>query len=335
MKIVYISRAKNPIFFSIERVFDLVIKLLPGNWKFYSLGVPNHGFNLKNLLYIFKRAQAADKDSIFHITGDITYTVVSVPRQRTVLTIHDLGFLQQYKGIKRVIIKWLYIDMPVKRSAIITTISEKSKQEIIEYTKCNEEKVVVIPNPVSNTIYYIEKDFNTLQPRFLFIGSTPNKNLERVIMALNGIPCFLRIVGRISEEQKRLLEQYFINYSEVSGITEQELNEEYRKSDIVIFPSLYEGFGLPIIEAQKAGRVVITSNISPMKEISGGASCIVDPYSVESIKKGILQIIHNENYRNDLLHKGFYNVERFSPRKITDQYIDLYRTLEKKLLSRS
>ena len=88
------------------------------------------------------------KNGLFHITGDVHYAILALPKDRTILTIHDLVFLHTYKGLRRSLLKWIFLDLPVRRAKYITTISEKSKQEILDYTNCNPEKILVIPNPV-------------------------------------------------------------------------------------------------------------------------------------------------------------------------------------------
>ena len=91
------------------------------------------------------------------------------------------------RGLKRIFFKWIFLKLPVKKCRFVTTISEKSKQEIVQYTGCDPSKVIVIPNPVNAQIYYREKEFNAGNPMLFFIGSTPNKNLDRIINALSGI----------------------------------------------------------------------------------------------------------------------------------------------------
>jgi glycosyltransferase involved in cell wall biosynthesis len=99
---------------------------------------------------------------------------------------------------------------------------------------------------------------------------------------------------------------------------------EYRNADIVSFCSLAEGFGLPIIEAQALGVPVITSNISPMKEVAGEGALLVDPNNPDCIAAGIAEIINNEALRMKIVGTGSENVRRFSPEHVAGQYWKLY-----------
>ena len=96
---------------------------------------------------------------------------------------------------------------------------------------------------------------------------------------------------------------------------------------MLIFVSYYEGFGLPVIEAQATGRAVVTSNIEPMNTISGGGACLVDPFDVNSIREGILKVINEEKYREELIEKGRDNVKQFHPARIAAAYEEIYNQL--------
>ena len=121
--------------------------------------------------------------------------------------------------------------------------------------------------------------------------------------------------------------QYHVEFSTVANISDQEIIEKYKQSDIVILASTYEGFGLPIIEANAVGRPVITGNILSMPEVAGNAACLVNPFDVESIRTGIFRLIQDTAYREELVQNGFKNVERFKPEAIAMQYLALYREL--------
>jgi glycosyltransferase involved in cell wall biosynthesis len=322
-KILYIERKPSESV-SIERVFRQIAKSLSKErFEVFSDRLPYSNdtiSTLKNL--IFYRKPSAD---IYHITGHIHYIALILPKRKTVLTIHDVRILYIRKGLRRFILKKLLFDLPVKKLKYITAISEATKKEIVFYTKCDEKKIRVIENPLPDKIFQNDvKVFNAECPLILQIGTTDNKNVNNLVKALQGISCRLRIIGEISAELEKILKDNQIFYENASGLNDFEIRNEYEKADIVAFCSTYEGFGLPIIEAQAMGKPVITSNLDPMKEVAGGAAILVDPYETSSIREGILQIINDENYRKILFEKGLENIKRFESSHIAGLYENLY-----------
>jgi glycosyltransferase involved in cell wall biosynthesis len=318
---------RKPVrFFSIERVFHELEPEMGGEFTVRRWTAPNAGGSPR---MIFGNLRAASKcrADIYHVTGDIHYTVLALPRRRTLLTIHDCIFLYSTKGLKRSLLKWIFLTRPVRRCPLITTISQATKDDIVANTGCRPDKIVVIPNPVDRMIRYVPAVFNAKEPVLLFIGSTPNKNLNKVAAALKGIRCRLDIIGRPPEETLRLLEASGVAYTVSSGLSGEEIAEKYIAADIVLFPSTFEGFGLPIIEGQKAGRPVITSNLSPMKEVAGPGACLVDPQDAGSIGDGVRKVIEDAGYREQLVRAGFENVKRFDPTVVANQYLDCYKKL--------
>ena len=270
---------------------------------------------LFNLIFLLKR-----REGIFHVTGHVHYAALVLPKNRTVLTIHDLVFLHSYSGIRRKVMKWLFLDLPVKRMKWITTVSEKSKNEIVAFTNCDPNKIIVIHNPVDINFQGTKKNNLTDVPVLLFLGTKPNKNLECVIAALYKIKIHLRIIGDLTKEQMQLLEKFSISYSSVSNISDQELIKEYTNCDVVLFPSIYEGFGLPIVEGFCSGRPVITSNLSPMKDIACGAASLVDPNSIASIRKGVIELISNKILYSECIKKGLEISKFYTSKNIAEQY---------------
>ena len=282
---------------------------------------------LFNLLYL-----SSFRKGMFHITGDVHYAILALPKDRTILTIHDLVFLHTYSGLRRALLKWIFLDLPVKKAKYITTISEKSKQEILDYTNCDPQKILVIPNPVdpifgSSTP---QPSADKLNPStILFLGTKPNKNLELTMAALFGLDIHLRIIGELSRKQKEMLAKFKINYSIVFSISPEQLVDEYRNAKVILFPSTYEGFGLPVIEGFQAERPVITSNISPMKDVAGDAALLVDPYSIASIRQGVISILEGSQLQLELVEEGKKAVKNYQPEFIAGQYQELWKKLEK------
>ena len=321
-----IFRKKVPDFFSIEKVFDTISCTLKKTVLIQTFNAPFvSGSLLKVARNIFSvRRVRAD---LYHITGDIHYMVFGLPRSKTVLTIHDCVFIYQSKGLKKLLFHRLFLKWPVRYCKLVTTISEQTKQDIVKYAGVTSDKILVIPNPVTKHIRFSAHVFRSEKPVLLFIGTTPNKNLERVIPAIAGIPCLLDIIGKIPAGIEVLLRQYSIEYRNAFSLDEKQMASKYMDADMILFPSTFEGFGLPIIEGQKAGRVVITSNISPMKDVAGGGACLVDPDQIESIRQGVFKVIKDSDYRTDLIQKGLVNAKKYEAEIIADRYLDVYKRI--------
>jgi glycosyltransferase involved in cell wall biosynthesis len=287
-------------------------------------------FPSSNILFIFINIcyLLRLRRSVVHITGHVHYAILALPRTSTILTIHDLVFLKTYKGLRRRAMKWIFLDLPVRKAKWITTVSNKSKEEIIKYTNCDPNKIFVIANPLSENCN-IDFDYAfSDQPRLLFIGTKENKNLENVISALYGLNIHLRIIGELTSRQHLLLRKFEINFSNDFNLTEHQLSIEYKNTDIVLFPSFYEGFGLPVIEGFCAGKPVITSNLSPMKDIAKDAALLVDPYSISSIRNGVKEVIKNQELRQLNVEKGKLIAELYHSKKILAEYENLWKQVQ-------
>ena len=217
----------------------------------------------------------------------------------------------------------------MRKASYVTCISNDVRKKLVAYFPRFKDKIHVIYNPLDTKYNYKFKLFNEDCPIILHIGTAENKNLERLIPALKGINCELHIVGKYRKDIDDMLRLYSVNYIYKSDLSDQEILEEYINCDIVSFPTLYEGFGMPIIEGQAVGRVVLTSDLEPMKEIAGDAALLVDPYSIESIRNGVMKLIKNHHYRDDLIKRGLENIERFKLPVIVKCYMDLYAKLER------
>lgn len=270
---------------------------------------------------------AIRQNQVNHITGDINYIGLLLNRHKTIQTIHDCVHLNSSTGIKFKILRLFWVTIPVTRARYITTVSQSTKKELLKYVKCDPNKIKVIYNAISKNHIKKPKDFNSENPRILQIGTAHNKNIPRLIQALERIPCTLEIVGKFEKDLQELLITHKINYEYSWGLSEEEMLVKYENADIVTLVSTYEGFGMPILEGQATGRPVITSNVLSMPEVAGDAACIVDPYSIDSIRQGFEKIISNKEYREDLVAKGFENVKRFNPHDIAMQYFELYKSI--------
>lgn len=307
---VFRKIASQEVFESVNVIFE---KLKYGN-SFKGM--------LQNLLNF--RPQSAD---IYHVTGHVNYYAMPLPKDRTVLTIHDLQILKVRRGIRRFIIKKFLFDMPVNRARYVTAISENTKRELIKETGCDPKKIKVIENPLTIVEAESHREFNFERPTILQVGTAPHKNLARTIEAVAGMQCKLVILGEVNEEITESLKQNNIDYENRKNLSDEEMSVEYQNADIVVFCSLAEGFGLPIVEAQAMKVPVITSDLSPMKEVAGGGALLVDPFNSDAIKNAVERITNDAALRKRLVEKGTVNIKRFDPAKIANDYLQLYQKM--------
>lgn len=326
IKVNYFYRNQN-LGHSIEKVFNVLVEELAKNVKAVKFLMPSSRSLpldfIKNGYYTF---QNRNRNGINHITGHIHEVVFGLIGCKSVITIHDLVFLDNVKNPFKRFYKWLFwLYFPVKLADRVVCISTQTKNNILKYI--NAKNLTVIYNPIDPKIVFSPKEFNKEKPVILHIGAGWNKNLENTILALYGISCHLRIIGKIDKNIQQLLVDKNIVYSYAQNLSDEEIIEEYKNCDIVSFPSIYEGFGMPIIEGQAKGRVVLTSNIEPMIEVGANAAHYVNPNDVQSIKSGFIKIIENDNYRSQLIENGLENIKRFQVEEIAMQYMELYKTL--------
>lgn len=326
MTISYFQR-HNDIGFSIQRVFKTTIGRIQKTEEVEMFFVPSKRSLpwdiFKNSWFTFRHS---NKTGINHITGHIHEVVLGLIGCKTVLTIHDLVFIDNVHNPIKKFYKWFFwLYLPIKLSNKVVCISCQTKQNVLKYINTN--KLVVIYNPVDPVFEFYPKVFNKEHPVILHIGTGWNKNLKRVVESLKGIPCHLRIIGKLSTKEHEFIKSCHIDYTNVFNLSDEGIKQEYINCDIVSFPSVYEGFGMPIVEGQKTGRVVLSSKIQPLIEVSGDSVCYVNPLDISSIRGGFLKLINDDAYRDKLVKKGKTNVERFQLEKIAQEYLDLYKSI--------
>jgi glycosyltransferase involved in cell wall biosynthesis len=319
-------RHPRPHTYSIEKVFESILPYFPEEAEVRKVVLPHPSQGLwprvKNIRFVRKQ-----QGNVNHISGDVHFIVLGLPPQRTILTIHDLVFLERSRGWRKLLLQWFWITLPVKRAAVVTVISEATAKALRKYVAIPEEKLRIIPNPVDLRFQYAPKEFNSEYPTLLQIGTKENKNIPRLVQALEGIPCRLEIVGPLDENLLNLLQQHSIDYTQSQNLSDAEMLEKYRNCDLLTFVSTAEGFGLPILEAQATGRPVLTSNCSSMPEVAGPGACLVDPFDPAAIRAGLLRILGDVAYRDELIYAGLENVKRFHPQRIAGMYWEVYELI--------
>ncbi|HFU6560753.1 TPA: glycosyltransferase family 4 protein [Raoultella ornithinolytica] len=267
------------------------------------------------------------------------YTPPFFGLNKTLITVHDLNHIDIVANSS--FTKKLYYNFILKRAcrkcAKVLTVSAFSKQRIIEWANIRENQVVVVGNGVSD-------DFNTnverFDPGFKYVFVVGNrkahKNEDAGLKAflLSSIPKEIKIL--FVGEKSAVLQNIIIEFnaenrvSFLGRLTDKELASVYAGAEMLLFPSLYEGFGLPVVEAMSCGTPVVTSSTSSLAEIAGGAACLINPESILSIQKGIEKVFFDESYRNELISKGLIQARCYTWNKTIDKVKEVLSDLSRK-----
>ena len=332
MDIVYFHKKRVKGGMSIEENFQPLIGKMKETNSVMQYNVPYYaGSNpfkmLKNILFIRKHST---KNGINHITGDIHYGVLGLIGRKSVLTIHDDYAIRQIKkgGLLNKAFKWLFwYFFPIKLAdAAVCTTPTTFKNISNLY---NSPKLCIITHHCLPPIFKNKsKPINKLCPSLLQLGTDNNKNLETTLKVVSRLKCKLIVLKPMTELQHKMAERLKIDYENKYDLPFEEVVAEYDKCDIVLFPSLFEGLGMPIIEGQAAGKPVITSDLEAMNWTAGdSAHLLKNPLDEEEYYNALVKVIMDDDYRDSLISKGFENIKRFSLNRAFENYIKLYNTL--------
>jgi len=274
----------------------------------------------------------------------------------SVFTVHDLTYIKHkhlyYKG------RWLknyYTEAimrgGVKKAKKIIVCSKSTKRDLIEIFNVPANKVKVIYHALDedflNGVNNYERNLSNLSvPKklngvqyFLFVGQMrPHKNLVRIIKSFSKfkekIPNgYKLIIGGNSylnyNDPQKTVAEFGLNKDVcfLGYVEEKEIISLYRNAACFVFPSLYEGFGIPILESMAVATPVITSNISSMPEIAGTAAITVNPYSIDDIAAAMVEVVEDKQLRQSLIEKGLKRVTEFSWERAAEQTLKVYEKL--------
>jgi glycosyltransferase involved in cell wall biosynthesis len=274
-----------------------------------------------------------ERVTLFHAPH---YVLPPLIRCRSVVTIHDcihLMFPQYLPNRLAFAYARASIGLAAKRATRVLTVSESSKRDILRLVDTQPDKIDVIYNayderfaidPAEEDVVRVRDRFQLQDEFVLYAGNVkPHKNLERLIDAFQIVRKrgldhlkLVMIGDEISKYtalrravHRHQLHQYvrFLGY-----LPEETLAVMYRLAGVFVFPSLYEGFGLPPLEAMASGTPVVTSNVSSLPEVAGDAAVLVDPYDPHAIADGIYRVLTDEQLRKDLRHRGVARAGQFS-----------------------
>lgn len=270
------------------------------------------------------------------------YVVPKRIRGKVALYVHDMAYVRFPETLQSTNLLNLRANVArgVERADRIVTLSEFSRREIHELLQVPLENIAIIHPAASVSDSMVDKTvlcekFGITGPYILFMGNIePRKNLTRVLQAFDllkkeqGIPHKLVLAGGQGWKNEQIhatvdslscaRDIIFTGY-----VSDGEKNALYQNAQAFVFPSLYEGFGIPPLEAMHFGCPVVCSNAASLPEVCGDAATMVDAYQVESIASGLWDVISDEDYRNSLIQKGYAQEKNFSWEESTSQLVQL------------
>ncbi len=249
--------------------------------------------------------------------------------KKRLVTIHDVYHLKGSFSSK----ERLYAKMMIKNAALrsdhVITVSKFSLEEIIKATHLAKEKITVIPNGVDRHLFSIQTN-HPVENYFIYVGTlAPHKNLSRLFKAWNLVlkkhDAFRLIV--VGKRGKSFQEAIPRGVEHLDQIEDSELPLLYQKAYGMIYPSTYEGFGLPPLEAMCMECPTIVSQAASLPEVCGEASLYVDPFSEEDMAQKMCALIENHSLRQTLIEKGKNRVDQFSWEKSAERHIEVINQL--------
>ena len=325
----------------------------PSNIKFYLLCTDNNVFDVDNKIFEYVKI----KSKLFSIKEhfelykvfkkydiDIFYShhfaspLLRTKKLKVINVIHDLIILRFNDLSKMGYIYYYMMNfITMKRSDKIIANSETTKKDIkyffhrddakVVYHSYFKDKLKIINENILSKLNIKKNEY------FLFVSSLkPHKNYKRIIESFKKFNVDknfkLILVGQQYKNYRN--DKNYLNDNNIidtNYISDEEVNGLYKNATALLFISLMEGFGYPILEAQYHKCPVITSNISSMPEIAGKGAIFIDPYNIDSIEKAMNDVC-NMKIREKIISNGIENLKRFSWRKYTEEVLQIFKELE-------
>ena len=314
------------------------------NFRRTLLPVPDREFAGKNFLWKELAVPlycARNKTDVYHLPA--FHELTHFPGVKRVITIHDL----RSKHIQDVEAQDLdAIRESCRVADAIITVSDFTKGDVVRYCGVPERKVTTVhlgvdeifgAVPPGPRVEQFKERLGLRKPFFLCLGLVPRKNIDRLVQAYAAFrhkdQISLVLAGHLGgqwvERYKGLIKDLGLEQHVIlpGAVSTEDLLLLYNSAHAFVFPSLCEGFGIPVLEAMACGAPVLTSNISALPEVVGDAAILVDPLDVASITQGMETLAENDDLRRDLIKKGKARAQQFTWRRMAREILALYRSL--------
>lgn len=300
---------------------------------------------------------AASGVDIFHGVSNELPKGISRINVKSVVTVHDLifeRFPETYNFDERYVHRWK-IKYSCKVADAVIAISQQTKDDLVNFYKVPAEKIFICYqscNPIFQRVvsdeekFLVKERYNLPDKYFLFVSSVaPRKNLIAICKAMvllkNKINIPLIVIGngrKEKEEAKQLMaangisgQLIFLNEmpesKELSFTTAEDFPAIYQQALALIYPSIFEGFGAPLLEALWSGLPVISSNASCLPEVAGDAALYFSPHDHETLAGHMIAVASDDDLNNDLRKRGLQQAEKFSTKNYADSVMQVYKNL--------
>ncbi|MEQ9237486.1 MAG: glycosyltransferase family 1 protein [Coleofasciculus sp. E2-BRE-01] len=282
------------------------------------------------------------------IVHGTNYTVFPYRQPLKVMTIYDLTCVKYPQYINSVVKTYFKrIKQCLQWTDLVLTISESAKQDIVDYLKVKPERIWITPlasrysgkDEGIASLEHPQIAYDFSRPYLLFVSTLePRKNIIAIVEAFNYLKAKYKIehqlvlIGQKGWKYKPILraiahshwheEIYHLDY-----LSDSYVAWFYKQADVFVYPSHYEGFGLPVLEAMTLGAPVVTSNTSSLPEVAGDAALLIDPNDSIQLAEAILKIISDSQFRQDLIQKGKARAKLFSWERTAKETLNAYKSL--------
>lgn len=316
----------------------------------------NYNNSIKRKNYVCSKERIIDEQLIlpskynsFDLIHFLDYSSPLIPMNVPfIVTIHDLAYYKYPDTFSKgsLLLKKILSPISIKRAAQIITVSDNTKCDILEYFDVPSEKINVIYPAVKNfkresdmeKIRSLKEKYGIKGKYILGVGTIePRKNLIRLVRAFKNISYDFNDFSLVLIGKKGwLTEPIFKEFNDekikdkiifTDYVPQKDMSFLYSAADIFVYPSIYEGFGLPPLEAMSCGTPVIVSDNSSLQEVVGSAGVYVNALSTESIENGIRKLLNDENLKLELIEKGYEQSKKFNWENTYKEVLKVYKKI--------
>lgn len=286
------------------------------------------------------------ENNIKHVTRqDLAFLLELIDLKKTIVTCHDIIPIAYYNTRNPI---WKLNAKGLRKAEKIITVSEFSKKDISKYIKYPEEQIEIIPPAVDHNLYYPNRSKAALKKYrikvtekvVLYVGAEePRKNVQLLINSFSklknripevkllkvGMPNYIGVREKLLKQIESLNLQKDVIFT--GYVSESELAEIYNAVDLFVFPSLYEGFGMPPLEAMACGTPVITSNTSSLPEVVGDAAIVVNPHDADKLVEEMYQLLTDDGLKKEMIRKGLKRSKMFNWDESARKTLRVYKEL--------